>query len=137
MRMCAVSVVRLVNVFSQIGSSHLYGRLPVCVLRCRASELESPNVLLHPGYSQPWGFSPVCTRICTSNAERYCAYIRSTCDTIRNVSTTYLNEFLPATCLSAYEWTLACVYSYVTKKIATPREPLSALFTRMWVLLAI
>lgn len=68
-RMCAVSVVRRVNVFSHSGSSHLYGLLPVCVRRCRARELESLNVLAHPGYSQQCGFSPVCTRMCTCNAD--------------------------------------------------------------------
>jgi hypothetical protein len=50
---------------------------------------------------------------------------------------TYLNEFLPATWLSAYEWALACVYPHVTEKIAAPREPLSALFTRVRLLLTI
>lgn len=68
--MCAVNVVRLVNVFSQPGSSHWYGLFPVCVRRCRARLLESPNVFSHPGYSQKCGFSPVCTRKCTWSAER-------------------------------------------------------------------
>lgn len=139
MRIWAVNVVRLVNVFSQRGSSHLYGRLPVCVLLCRASELESPNVLLHPGYSQPCGFSPVCTRICTSNAERYqiCAYTSDYMRRSTEYRSEYLDELLAATLLGAYKWPLAGVYAYVSEQIAPPREPLLALLTRVWLFLSV
>jgi hypothetical protein len=50
---------------------------------------------------------------------------------------TYLNELLPATWLIAYEWPLTSVYAHVPEQIAAPREPLSTLFTRVWLLLSI
>jgi hypothetical protein len=69
-RMWRLSVDRRVKVLSQPASSHLYGRLPVCVRLWRARLLESPNHFPQPGYSQQCGRSPVWTRMCTWRAER-------------------------------------------------------------------
>lgn len=124
-RICCVRVVRLVNVFSQEISSHLYGRFPVCVLRCRARLLESPKVLPQPGYSQEWGFSPVCTRRWTCRADR-CKEVRLEylyfC-----LKQSYLNKSLSTAGMAAKKRAFTSVYPHVPNQIASTGECFLAL----------